>query len=52
MVMIDIQQMGAVLDALPDPVFILSRSGKYVAVFGGSDARYYHDGSGLVGKYF
>jgi two-component system cell cycle response regulator len=50
-VMIDIQQMGAVLDALPDPVFILSRSGKYVAVFGGSDARYYHDGSGLVGKY-
>ncbi len=49
--MINVQQMGAVLKALPDPVFILSRSGKYVAVFGGSDERYYHDGSGLVGKY-
>ncbi|MCM0611262.1 diguanylate cyclase [Marinobacter sediminum] len=49
--MIDIEQMASVLDALPDPAFILSRSGKYVAVFGGRDARYYHDGSGLVGLY-
>jgi diguanylate cyclase (GGDEF)-like protein len=49
--MINVQQMGAVLKALPDPAFILSRSGKYVAVFGGNDERYYHDGSGLVGKY-
>jgi len=49
--MINVQQMGAVLDTLPDPAFILSRSGKYIAVFGGRDARYYHDGSGLVGKY-
>lgn len=47
--MISIEQMGIVLGALPDPVFIISRSGKYVAVFGGRDARYYHDGSGLVG---
>jgi hypothetical protein len=47
--MIDFEQMASTLDALPDPAFILSRSGKYVAVFGGRDARYYHDGSGLVG---
>ena len=47
--MINIEQMALILDALPDPAFILSRSGKYVAVFGGRDARYYHDGSGLVG---
>lgn len=40
-----------ILDALPDPVFVFSRSGKYVAVFGGRDKRYYHDGSGLVGRY-
>ena len=49
--MIDVDQMAMVLDALPDPAFILSRSGKYVAVFGGRDKRYYHDGSGLVGLY-
>ena len=47
--MISIEQMSLVLQALPDPVFILTRTGKYVAVFGGRDARYYHDGSGLVG---
>jgi len=35
---------------LPDPAFILTRSGRYAAVFGGTDSRYYHDGSGLVGK--
>ncbi|MGS2743237.1 GGDEF domain-containing protein [Halomonas sp. LS-001] len=49
--MINVEQMAAVLKALPDPAFILSRSGKYVAVFGGSDSRYYHDGTGLVGLY-
>jgi len=47
--MINVEQMALVLEALPDPAFILSRSGKYVAVFGGRDTRYYHDGSGLVG---
>ncbi|CAM3683283.1 GGDEF domain-containing protein [Rheinheimera salexigens] len=47
--MVSIEKMASVLRALPDPAFILSRSGKYVAVFGGSDARYYHDGNGLVG---
>ena len=39
------------LQALPDPAFVLTRSGRYAAVFGGSDKRYYHDGSSLVGLY-
>jgi len=37
--MINIEQMALIIDSLPDPAFILSRSGKYVAVFGGRDAR-------------
>src|SRR5690606_14125030 len=49
--MINLEQMALVLKALPDPAFILSRSGKYVALFGGRDARYYHDGSGLAGYF-
>ena len=49
--MINIEQLAIILDTLPDPVFILTRSGKYVAVFGGRDKRYYHDGSSLVGQY-
>lgn len=40
----------AVLAAFPDPVFVLSESGRYVEIYGGTDSRYYHDGSGLVGK--
>ncbi|GAB2596587.1 diguanylate cyclase PdgB [Nitrincola alkalisediminis] len=47
--MINAEQMYSVLDTLPDPVFILTREGRYVGVFGGKDARYYHDGKGLVG---
>ena len=49
--MINLEQMDLILEALPDPAFILSRSGKYVAVFGGRDSRYYHDGTGLIGLY-
>ncbi|MNR89001.1 Response regulator PleD [compost metagenome] len=49
--MINVEQMALILEALPDPAFILSRSGKYVAVLGGRDARYYHDGTGLIGLY-
>ena len=49
--MIDFKQMALILDALPDPAFILSRSGKYVEIFGGRDTRYYHDGKGLIGLY-
>jgi diguanylate cyclase (GGDEF)-like protein len=47
--MIDVKQIELILAALPDPAFILSRGGKYVAVFGGRDTRYYHDGTGLIG---
>jgi diguanylate cyclase (GGDEF)-like protein len=44
------EQIAALLSALPDPAFILTRSGRYAAVFGGTDSRYYHNGSGLIGK--
>jgi diguanylate cyclase (GGDEF)-like protein len=44
------EQLYFILSALPDPAFILTRSGRYAALFGGSDHRYYHDGSSLVGK--
>lgn len=44
------EQITAILTALPDPVFILTRSGRYAAIFGGSDVHYYHDGSYLIGK--
>ena len=40
-----------ICDSLPDPTFILSESGRYIAILGGKDKRYYHDGSSLVGKY-
>lgn len=43
-------QLSLILSALPDPAFILTRSGRYAALFGGSDHRYYHDGSNLVGQ--
>ncbi len=46
---LSLDQLKAVLATLPDPVFILTQSGSYAAVFGGTDPRYYHDGSGLVG---
>ncbi|MDR9499958.1 MAG: diguanylate cyclase [Hydrogenovibrio sp.] len=49
--MISLEQMPAMLNALPDPVFVFSKSGQYIAVYGGRDTRYYHDGSGLVGSY-
>jgi diguanylate cyclase (GGDEF)-like protein len=43
-------QLASLLNALPDPAFILTRSGRYMAIYGGIDARYYHDGSALIGK--
>jgi diguanylate cyclase (GGDEF)-like protein len=43
-------QLSLILAALPDPAFILTRSGRYAALFGGADHRYYHDGSSLVGQ--
>lgn len=49
--MLNIAQMALVLHSLPDPAFVITQSGRYVAVFGGKDDRYYHDGNGLVGLY-
>lgn len=42
-------QMLAVLNALPDPVFVLTASGSYAGLFGHADPNYYHDGSDLMG---
>lgn len=47
--MFDIDKLKSILDALPDPAFILSRSGKYVAIYGGQDSSYYHNGKSLIG---
>ncbi|MGN1057553.1 MAG: GGDEF domain-containing protein [Comamonas sp.] len=44
-------QYASICNSLPDPTFILTESGRYAAVLGGKDKRYYHDGSSLVGKY-
>ena len=44
------QQMTSILSSLPDPAFILTRGGRYAAIFGGQDLRHYHDGSALVGR--
>lgn len=44
-------QYESICNSLPDPTFILTASGRYAAVLGGKDKRYYHDGSSLVGKY-
>jgi two-component system cell cycle response regulator len=49
--MFSFEQISAIMRCLPDPAFIITRSGKYAAVFGGTDSRYYHDGSFLVGAY-
>jgi len=44
------QQLISILSSLPDPAFILTRSGRYAAIFGGKDIRHYHDASGIVGR--
>lgn len=36
------------LSALPDPVFVLTESGRYAALIGGQDRQHYHDGAHLV----
>jgi diguanylate cyclase (GGDEF)-like protein len=43
-------QLETILASLPDPAFVITRSGKYAAAFGGKDSRFYHDGSRVVGK--
>jgi diguanylate cyclase (GGDEF)-like protein len=42
--------LKAIVDALPEPFFLLDREGRYVAVLGGVDNERFHDGRGLVGK--
>ncbi|MGG7092361.1 GGDEF domain-containing protein [Shewanella indica] len=49
--MFSLSQTLSIFAALPDPVFILTRSGRYAAVLGGADSRYYHDGTALIGQY-
>lgn len=48
--LITTRQYQSICEGLPDPTFVLTQSGRYVAVLGGKDKRYYHDGSSLVGK--
>jgi diguanylate cyclase (GGDEF)-like protein len=45
------EQMLAVLNALPDPVFVLTETGRYAGVYGHADPNYYHSGHDLVGAY-
>lgn len=45
---IEIEQLQAIIDALPDLVFILTETGRYAGIVGGRDPRYYLDGSSLV----
>jgi len=47
--MLTLKNMSEILNALPDPTFILTKTGRYVDVFGGKDLRYYHDASNLIG---
>lgn len=42
--------LNGIVDALPEPVFVLDRHGRYLAVLGGVDNTRYHDGRPLVGK--
>lgn len=45
-----LQQMSEILSALPEPVFVLTRTGRYAAIFGGADSRYYPDAGKFLGK--
>lgn len=46
-----LEQWKAVIDALPDPVFILTETGLYADLVGGRDPGFYHDGAQLIGKH-
>jgi len=45
-----LKEMSEIMSAIPDPVYILTRTGRYAAILGGADSRYYHDRSNLIGK--
>lgn len=47
---IEVKVLRAMMMALPDPVFIITESGKYIEIVGGLDELFYHDGSFLKGK--
>lgn len=40
--------LGVLLSAFPDPVFVLTESGRYAALVGGVDRHHYHDGVHLI----
>lgn len=40
--------LRAIIDALPELVFVLDREGTYVAVLGGRDDARYHDAGGAA----
>jgi diguanylate cyclase (GGDEF)-like protein len=42
--------LEAIVQALPEPCFVLDREGRYMAVLGGLDNTRYHDGRPLIGK--
>jgi diguanylate cyclase (GGDEF)-like protein len=44
-------QLQAVADSLPAPIFVIDYDGRYVAVFGGRSRDHYDAGHGLVGCY-
>ncbi|MBV7317393.1 sensor domain-containing diguanylate cyclase [Shewanella sp. NIFS-20-20] len=47
---LSVEQLREVVSLLPDPAFILSIDGTYLAYLGGVDHDAYHDGCSLVGK--
>ncbi|MFQ6370810.1 diguanylate cyclase [Shewanella sp. YIC-542] len=47
--MFSLLQLQTILDTLPDPAFIITRSGQYTHIFGGTDKRYYNRGYNLIG---
>ena len=42
--------VDSVLKAVPDPVFVIDRQGRYLKVMGGAERRFYDDASYLSGK--
>lgn len=47
--MLTLKQIYELLDSIPDPIFILTETGRYVEVFGGKDPQHHHDASQLIG---
>jgi hypothetical protein len=45
------RQYESLCNGLPDPTLVFTESGRYAAVLGGKDQRYYHDATALVGQF-